>query len=67
MNIRKIIQRRIRLDSHGVRVEGDVNAAVAGNVGDRGSVTQVSSTQSVKTTPPSRRKEDEWQSRNTAS
>jgi hypothetical protein len=45
MNIRKLIQERIRRSSGGVQVESDVNAVVAANVGERGAVTHVSSTQ----------------------
>jgi hypothetical protein len=45
MNIRKVIQKRIRRASGGVKVDSDVNAVVAANVGERGAATHVSSTQ----------------------
>jgi hypothetical protein len=45
MNIAKVIQRRIRRSTGGAQVDGDVNAAVAANVGEPGQVTRVSSTQ----------------------
>jgi hypothetical protein len=45
MNVRKLIQERIRRSSGGVQVDSDVNAVVAANVGERGAVTHVSSTQ----------------------
>ncbi len=47
MNLRKVIQRRIRGRASGVDVEGDVNAVVAANVGERGSTTAASSSQKV--------------------
>ncbi len=48
MNVRKIIQKRIRHDSDGVNVAGDVNAAIAANVNEPGpSHTHVSSRQRV--------------------
>ena len=42
MQIRKVIQRRIRHASHGVEVAGDVNAAISANVGERSSQSTVS-------------------------
>jgi hypothetical protein len=47
MNLRKVIQRRIHGRAPGVDVEGDVNAVVAANVGERGSSTAASSKQKV--------------------
>jgi hypothetical protein len=47
MQIRKIIQRRIRRSSNGVDFVGDVNAAIAGNVGEQSSTTHVSSRSTV--------------------
>jgi hypothetical protein len=47
MNLRHIIQRRIRRKSGGVDVQGDVNAVVAANVGEQGGSTSVSSRQRV--------------------
>jgi hypothetical protein len=47
MNIRKVIQRRIRHASDGVDVAGDVNAAVSANVNEPGQTTHVSSKQTV--------------------
>ena len=45
MQIRKLIERRIRRSSGGSTVDSDVNAVIAANVGERGTVTHVSSTQ----------------------
>lgn len=39
MDIRSLIRKRLRANAGDVRVEGDVNAAVATNVGRPGSVT----------------------------
>lgn len=47
MQIRKIIKRRIRHSSNGVDFVGDVNAAIAGNVGEKSSRTHVSSHSTV--------------------
>ncbi len=47
MKFRKIIGRPIRHLRDGLDVVGDVNAVVAANVGERGSTTDVSSTQRV--------------------
>jgi hypothetical protein len=47
MNIRKVIQRRIRHVSDGVDVAGDVNAAISANVNEPGQSTHVSSKQTV--------------------
>ena len=48
MNVRKIIQKRIRHRSGGVNVAADVNAAVAGNVSHgEGTQTNISSHQRV--------------------
>lgn len=47
MNIRKVIQRRIRHTGDGVDVAGDINAAISANVNEPGSSTQVSSKQTV--------------------
>jgi hypothetical protein len=56
MNIRKLIQERIRRSGGGVRVDSDVNAVVAANVGEQGAVTHVSSTQrSTKSSSQERR------------
>ena len=43
MRLRKIIQRRIRRSANGVDVVGDINAAIAANVGERSQTTHVSS------------------------
>jgi hypothetical protein len=43
MQIRKIIQRRIRGTSEGVDFVGDVNAAISANVGEKSSTNRVSS------------------------
>ena len=48
MQIRKVIERRIRHRSGGIDVAGDVNAVVSANVGERGtSHSHVSSRQTV--------------------
>ncbi len=48
MNVRRLIQKRIRHASEGVNVVGDVNAAVSANVNEPGpSRTHVSSRQRV--------------------
>jgi hypothetical protein len=47
MQIRKIIQRRIRRSGNGVDLIGDVNAAVSANVGESSSTSHVSSRSSV--------------------
>jgi hypothetical protein len=47
MEIRKIIQRRIRRSAGGVDFVGDVNAAISGNVGESSSHSRVSSRSSV--------------------
>jgi hypothetical protein len=43
MQIRKMIQRRLRHSSEGLDFAGDVNAAISANVGERGSTSHVSS------------------------
>jgi hypothetical protein len=45
MNIRKVVKKRIRHAEEGLDVVGDVNAAIAANVGERGSTSRVSSRQ----------------------
>jgi hypothetical protein len=59
MQIRKVIERRIRRAGGGVNVDSDVNAVVAANVGERGAVTHVSSSQRATTgsEPPRRERE----------
>jgi hypothetical protein len=49
MQIRKIIQRRIRRSANGVDFSGDVNAAISGNVGESSNTTHVSSRSTVST------------------
>jgi hypothetical protein len=43
MQIRKVIQRRIRRSGQGVDFAGDLNAAISANVGERSKATHVSS------------------------
>jgi hypothetical protein len=43
MNLRKVINKRIRHAGKGVDVVGDVNAVIAANTGKRGSTSHVSS------------------------
>ena len=45
MRLHKIIQRRIRKERDGVSFAGDVNVAIAGNVGERKATTHTSSQQ----------------------
>jgi hypothetical protein len=47
MRFSKLIQRRIRKQGSGVDLVGDVNAAIAANVGERGAHTTTSSTQRI--------------------
>jgi hypothetical protein len=47
MQIKKLIQRRIRKHGDGVDFVGDVNAAIAANVGERGAHTSTSSSQRI--------------------
>jgi hypothetical protein len=47
MQIRKVIQRRIRRSASGVDLIGDVNAAISGNVGESSNTTHVSSRSTV--------------------
>jgi hypothetical protein len=47
MRFSKLIQRRIRRQGKGVDLVGDVNAAIAGNVGERGGTTRTSSSQRI--------------------
>jgi hypothetical protein len=47
MQIRKLIERRVRQRAGGTELEADVNATVAANIGERGAVTKVSSTQTA--------------------
>jgi hypothetical protein len=47
MQIRKLIERRVRQRAGGTDLDADVNVTVAANIGERGAVTKVSSTQSA--------------------
>jgi hypothetical protein len=47
MQLRKVIQRRIRRSGEGVDLVGDVNAAISANVGERSSTSHVSSRTTV--------------------
>jgi len=51
MQVQKVIQRRIRKAFGGVDVHGDLNAAVAANVGERSQTTPVRSTSTAVSTP----------------
>lgn len=60
MQIRKLIERRIRRSGRGVDFDADVNAVVAANVGERGAVTHASSKQTASAvSKPQRRKRDD--------
>lgn len=43
MQLRKLIQRRIRAAGSGINLESDVKAAIAANVGERSQTTTVNS------------------------
>ena len=47
MQLRKVIQRRIRRSGEGVDLVGDVNAAISANVGEKSSSSHVSSRSTV--------------------
>ena len=47
MQFTKFIQRRIRKQGNGVDLVGDVNAAIAANVGEPDAQTRVSSSQRI--------------------
>jgi hypothetical protein len=51
MNLRKIINRRIRHAGDGIDVVGDVNAVISANVEERGRANHVSSKQRVVQRP----------------
>ena len=58
MQLRKVIERRLRRAASGVDAQSDVHAVVAANVGERGGVTKVTSSQRAtagNTTKPGRR------------
>ena len=57
MNIAKVIRKRMRKSAGGVRVDSDVNAVVAANVGGREQVTRVASTQRASAGGASKRTE----------
>jgi len=62
VQIRKVIQRRIRRSGNGVDLVGDVNAAISANVGERNSVSHVSSRSSVSSqSHPKEERRDEGQ------
>jgi hypothetical protein len=54
MRFRKVIQRRIRRKKGGVDFVGDINAAIAANVGERSQTTHVSSRTSADSTQEGR-------------
>jgi hypothetical protein len=47
MQLRKVIERRLRRATEGVDAQSDVHAVVAANVGERNRVTSVSSKQAI--------------------
>jgi hypothetical protein len=47
MQLRKVIERKLRRAAPGVDAQSDVHAVVAANVGERGSVTNVTSKQTA--------------------
>jgi hypothetical protein len=48
MNLRKVISKRLRHTGDGVDVQGDVDAVIAANVGERGGSTSASTKQTVR-------------------
>ena len=54
MNFRKLIQQRLNRTSGEVNLDSDVHAVVAMNVGEKGSVTHVSSTHRTASKPGER-------------
>jgi hypothetical protein len=48
VQLAEIIRRRIRKGTGGVDLAGDVNAAIAANVGERGATTKTSSASSQR-------------------
>jgi hypothetical protein len=58
MRIQKVIQRRIRRAFHGVDLAGDVNAAISANVGERSSISAVSSRSGVSAKTSQRDEEE---------
>ena len=48
MRVAKIIRRRIRKSSDGVNFAGDINAAIAANVGERGTSTHAHTSSSQR-------------------
>jgi len=59
MQLRKVIERRLRRAAAGVDAQSDVHAVVAANVGERNRVTSVSSKQAVAGAKRSERNRDE--------
>ena len=47
MQVRKVIQRRIRRAGEGIDLVGDVNAAISANVGEKSSTSHVSTRSTV--------------------
>jgi len=59
MQLRKVIERRLRRAAAGVDAQSDVHAVVAANVGERNRVTSVSSKQAVAGEKRPRRDRDD--------
>jgi hypothetical protein len=58
MQLRKVIERKLRHAAKGIDVESDVHAVVAANVGERGAVTTASSRQTATAGRKTARKRD---------
>ncbi|MDQ1374271.1 MAG: hypothetical protein QOJ09_1609 [Actinomycetota bacterium] len=58
MQVNKVIRKRIRRTAGGVNFVGDINAAIAGNVGESGSSSHVSVSSRQDIVQTSRRKEE---------
>jgi hypothetical protein len=58
MQLRKVIERRLRRAAEGVDAQSDVHAVVAANVGERNRVTSVSSKQAIAGGTRSERERD---------
>jgi hypothetical protein len=56
VNFRRVISKRFRREGDGAQIAGDVNAVISANVGERGSTSHVSSSQSARATQVSDRR-----------
>lgn len=54
MQLRKVIERRLRRTAAGIDAQSDVHAVVAANIGERGSVTKVTSSRTASAGDPAK-------------